>query len=357
MGTASGDVAAGSGVVTSLTGIPALDVAIGLSFVFLVLSLLASTVQEWIAALLALRSRTLENGLQSMLAEDDQLLSGTDVPPAADGASTLKLLDAFYAHPLIRSLYNTSGRTLFKPKSLPWRNGRLPSYISPHTFAVALTDILGVHEKAADLEATIGGLGIPAGVKYRLLTLVRQGDNDVERFRAELEKWFDDTMARVSGWYKRQTQWILALLALIVTLALNANSLTIGQQLYKDPSVRAAVVGQATSSNVTGQTSGSTPTERLNDAANNVDAVQALGVPLGWPAKTGDPAHVRFQSVRDWVRNLLGWILTIAAISLGAPFWFDTLSRLSRLRSSGKPETPLPAPSSGKPNERVPAPS
>jgi hypothetical protein len=43
-----------------------------------------------------------------------------------------------------------------------------------------------------------------------------------------------------------------------------------------------------------------------------------------------------------------GWLLlTITAISLGAPFWFDTLGRLSRLRSSGKPETPLPATGSG----------
>ena len=48
-----------------------------------------------------------------------------------------------------------------------------------------------------------------------------------------------------------------------------------------------------------------------------------------------------------------GWLLTIAAISLGAPFWFDTLSRFSRLRSSGKPETPLPAAGSGKTNERI----
>jgi hypothetical protein len=45
--------------------------------------------------------------------------------------------------------------------------------------------------------------------------------------------------------------------------------------------------------------------------------------------------------------------LTVLAISLGAPFWFDTLSRFSRLRSTGKPETPLPAAASGKSNERI----
>jgi hypothetical protein len=53
------------------------------------------------------------------------------------------------------------------------------------------------------------------------------------------------------------------------------------------------------------------------------------------------------------VTTLSGWLLTILAVTLGAPFWFDTLGRLSRLRSSGKPETPLPATGSGKPNERI----
>ena len=57
--------------------------------------------------------------------------------------------------------------------------------------------------------------------------------------------------------------------------------------------------------------------------------------------------------MRDAAYAVLGWTLTIIAVSLGAPFWFDTLSRLSRLRSSGKPETPLPAPGRGQPSERV----
>jgi hypothetical protein len=339
----------------TLTSIPALDVAIGLSFVFLVLSLLGSAVQEWIAALLALRSKTLVKGLQSMLAEDDALMKGTHVPPAAADSEPLDLLASFYAHPLIRSLYKDT-RGLLTPKSGLWANGRLPSYLSPHAFAVALSDILGAHTATTNLEASIGGLDIPAGVKYRLLTLVREADGNVVRFQAQLEKWFDDTMARVSGWYKRQTQWILVVIGVVVTLALNANTLTMGQSLYKDPTVRAAVVAQATSSGVTGQTSGSTATDRLNNAANSAEAVHALGVPLGWPEKAGDPAHVRFDNFPDSLRNILGWIITIAAISLGAPFWFDTLGRLSRLRSSGKPETPLPATGSGKPNERVPAP-
>jgi hypothetical protein len=37
-----------------------------------------------------------------------------------------------------------------------------------------------------------------------------------------------------------------------------------------------------------------------------------------------------------WLARLLGWMLTILAISLGAPFWFDMLNKLVNVRSAGK---------------------
>jgi len=101
---------------------------------------------------------------------------------------------------------------------------------------------------------------------------------------------------------------------------------------------------------VSDSTRGSTD---LNTAADAVDGVVKLGVPMGWPKAADDPRHVSFGSWRDGLHAVVGWTLTIIAMALGAPFWFDTLSRLSRLRSSGKPETPLPAPGRGQPNERV----
>ena len=65
----------------NLTGLPALDVAIGLSFMFLLLSLLASAVQELLASLFALRAKTLEQGLRNMLADPD-----APAPPRATPA-------------------------------------------------------------------------------------------------------------------------------------------------------------------------------------------------------------------------------------------------------------------------------
>lgn len=47
-----------------------------------------------------------------------------------------------------------------------------------------------------------------------------------------------------------------------------------------------------------------------------------------------------------WPLKLLGWILTAAAVSLGAPFWFDLLQKIVQIRSSVKPSASAPAPAS-----------
>src|SRR5262245_25454267 len=97
----------------NLTGLPALDVAIGLSFMFLLLSLLASAVQELLANLFALRAKTLEKGLRNMLADSDAPPSagvgGSETTDTHAGATqppgeARDLVFAIYKHPLIRSL-------------------------------------------------------------------------------------------------------------------------------------------------------------------------------------------------------------------------------------------------------------
>ena len=327
----------------NLTGLPALDVAIGLSFMFLLLSLLASAVQEMLASLFALRAKTLEQGLRNMLADPDA--------PAPPEGNTRDLVFAIYTHPLIRSLY---------------RDTRLPSYIAPRSFALALIDTIAPdvaltaddgtpkadHDIIRETREAIVGLGLPAAVSGRLLGLLDDARGDLDAFRFNIEAWFDDTMARVSGWYKRMTQVIIALVAIVVTIALNANALTMGERLWRDPTLRSAVAQQA--GTATGTTEGATARDRVNNAVANVEDVTKLGVPIGWAqSNPDDPRHVALSSVSGIARGVGGWLLTVLALSLGAPFWFDTLSRLSRLRGSGKPETPLPASGRGQPGERV----
>ena len=327
-----------------LTGLPALDFAIGLSFVFLLLSVFASAIQEYVAGILNLRAKTLEKGLANMLER---------FPDEPEG-ELADLTARIYRHPVIRSTFKTG---LIRRKT-----ERLPSYMAPRAFALAVLDTVAPDVRLtaddgakreqrdiiSDARTAIAGAGLPGSVQRSLLGLLDDARGDIDQFRHNLEAWFDDTMARVSGWYKRQAQLILIVIGIAMTLALNANTLTIGERLWNSEAVRTAVVQQAAKAN---------QSTDLDTAAADVDAVGKLGVPLGWTSDGTDVRHVSFSG-HEWFWHLiyehvLGWILTVVAISFGAPFWFDTLSRFSRLRSSGKPEQPLPASAYGKPGERV----
>jgi hypothetical protein len=398
-----------------LTGSPALDLAIGLAFIFFLLATLASAIHELIASALGLRARTLEQGLRSMLEDPEK---------------GWNLVDDFYDHDLIRSLYRKTPpfgeaadadapdqvRTLTrqakraritlsnaaspaaktaaaaalqtkttelhaargKGRNAPtaqdqkvrkrvrgfFRRTSGPSYISPRAFAVTVFDNLfpaaGAKTVFTEADELVGQL--PPAIALRLKPLIDEAQHDVEKFRTNLERWFDDTMARVSGWYKRKSQIILLVIGALLVPAINANALVIASTLWHDSAIRSAVVAQAQNAVATPtptptpsgsaapkQARKATPAgENAKAAAKAVEEVKQIGVPLGWRG-AAVPHH--FWS---WITMILGWLLTIAAISLGAPFWFDFLGRASRLRSSGKPETPLPATGSGKPNERVP---
>ena len=353
-----------------LTGLPALDLAIGLAFIFFLLSTLAATIQEFIAAILGLRARTLEQGLRSLLEDPERGWA---------------YVDKFYDHALVRSLYRTPppevlkgttardqantdtedeaatdvGRNA-KTQSRGWFKRALaffkrtsgPSYISPRAFALVVLDNFAPadgHKTFFDQGMSVVG-ELPEGLGKRLRPLIAGAQDDVEKLRTQLEAWYDDTMARVSGWYKRKTQIIVLVIGIVLVPAINANTFVIGERIWKDDTVRSAVVAQAQANASARPSQGpQTPSasQKLSSAADDVDKVVKVGIPIGWrgPAVPHGADGIAIA--------IAGWILTILAISLGAPFWFDALSRFSRLRSSGKPETPLPAAGSGKTNERI----
>jgi len=158
----------------------------------------------------------------------------------------------------------------------------------------------------------------------QLNDLVQKAANNafdtLEGFRVQVELVFDDAMERASGWYKRKVQAVLLALAVVVVIGLNVDSVRVGTALWNDAPLRDAVAAQASSPRV------GSP----ENAAAALDRVSALQLPVGW-GKAG--RHAILASVP-------GWVITIAALNLGAPFWFDLLSRFARLRGSGVPERP-----------------
>lgn len=282
-----------------------LEVVLGLSFLFALLSLVASGVNELFAGTLRLRARTLKQGVTNLF---------------ADGADA----DSFYRHPLIQSLY---------------RGQRLPSYIPRDKFALALIDakvrpaVGAVAAQLSTVSTTIQALP-PGPVKDSLDLFWRDANNNVERFRRSIETWFDDAMERVSGWYRRLTQTILLGIGLVLAVGLNVNTITVAQRLWTDAPLRSAVVEQARRAAPPAASDEVAVEDALENVQSGLRAVTELSLPIGWT----DQARPS-----TWYVAVAGWLLTTMAIAMGAPFWFDLLGRVARLRSSGvRPPTSLP---------------
>jgi len=277
-----------------------LDVAIGLIFVYLLLGILCTTVNEWIAGILSARAKTLREGIRGLL----------DAQPLGNS----QFLDAFYQHPLISGMM---------------RAGDHPSYLPGRTFATAIMDIVTPTVSGPiSLQNLVDGINaLPDGdVKKALVALVSNVGGDLTKAQDNIEKWFDDTMDRVSGWYKRTTQvWTIAI-ALVLTVLANADTMNIARRLWVDPTLRSAVVEQAKHR---AQTTPAAGAATASGGALTPEEGNALGSMLGWSGSSlpGD--------AEAWFQHVLGWILTAIAVSLGAPFWFDTLTRFVNLRNAG----------------------
>jgi hypothetical protein len=111
-----------------------------------------------------------------------------------------------------------------------------------------------------------------------------------------------------------------------VVVVLNADTLAAGRVLWRDDAVRTAIVKEASD----------TAKGTLDDVALE-NAVKKLDLPLGWNLSVGDGPTQLPDNAVAWVEKLVGLLLTIAAIQLGAPFWFDLLSKIVRVRATGAP--------------------
>ena len=198
---------------------------------------------------------------------------------------------------------------------------------------------------------------------------------------AGIEKWFNASMERVSGWYGRKARAVTFVFALLITLAFNVDSLAIARSLYTNTTQRQALVAAATTyvgnaqpaTNQDGQPAqgdSSIPEQTLDELLTQVEG---LGVPIGWvvpdgskctglntvlctplimrvldttaaPEDTGggsaiEPSQFYPIAANDLPDKAAGLVLTVLMLSLGAPFWFDMLNKLVNLRASGaKPE-------------------
>jgi hypothetical protein len=310
-----------------------LEVAIGLLFVYLLLSLLCSAVGEYIEAKFNNRAKYLQKGITLLLNDT--------------GGGGIDLASQLYAHGLVRPFYRD--RT------------KLPSYIPSRTFALALWNMATT--AAAGDAGGGGGAGVTADLKAvraavathlpnqelktALLTLIDEAQGDIEKARRNIEEWYDGMMDRVSGWYKRRTTVLMLLLGFAVAAVVNADTINIANTLARDGALRSSLVAAAEQRVRTPPpptATAATPEEVEAQAARNLreahDAVNALGLPIGWTRATDANKEDRRRfpdTFGDFFLKLVGILLTGFAISQGAPFWFDVLNKFMVVRSTVKP--------------------
>ncbi len=361
-----------------------LDVIIGLVFVYLLHSLLASILQEIIATNLGFRAKILEKAILRMLQDEEKIstfgsrfFSWMHLILPLDWLRDKPIASAFYNHGLIKYLSEDK-----------WH--RKPSYLTANNFSKVILDLLkGFDPKAGEdfrskiEEAlTTGKIDLSTPSKPNQIRFIDEetliylrsiwadAQGDIEKFKAGLENWFDETMARASGWYKRYVQFILFLIGFTMAVVFNIDTLQIVSKLSKDPVLRAQMVQQAdtylkdntslkskidllrTKKSTNGDTIKTianldtliqkndslikSATTMVNGDIKKIDNI--LGI--GWVRKKDSKAwefKYKLLGKPFGLSVLLGWIITGIAISMGAPFWFDLLNKLMKLKSSKAP--------------------
>ena len=437
--------------MSGLFGSTILEVVLGLSFVYLLLSLLCSSINELLAGFLKLRAKDLEKAIRNLLCDDD-------------------LATEVLNHPLIKAMGSTrtetaavkigagqgvdgtprQKRSLWQRIAGNWRDfAGKPSYIPASTFTLALLDTItpptGRAMTAGDVQQAAAALAGPenkstaeltsketigramlslinesrdprqafltidhiksvvnelsdpsldantrqdltaastlddlrrqverlpdGGLRTRLVDMIAESQSGLDRAQQSIERWFDDAMDRASGIYKRRTQWWLLVIAAAVTLFVGADTFRLYDSLATNPTLRTTVADQAEQAiNVYGvyvtPTSGpvtegvgalttdaagttGTPTAGTTEetvpppsAGEIFEELEKTSLPFGYNDRPGigpgDPDTDLGEWLRWLVRKIPGLLVTMFAIALGAPFWFDILNRVSNIRASGR---------------------
>jgi hypothetical protein len=236
--------------------------------------------------------------------------------------------------------------------------------------------------------------GVPTSVKQSLASLARRAqvkvkrtEDQLEQFNIEVAHWFDRSMSRASGVYKRNAKGVAILIGCLIAFVSNADTFHVVARLSGDDDLRQIIANRAGSITQNATTQELYSREQLRQLKRDTDAVlQEISLPLRWTPENlsqqfncPDPTHstdaptasrspwqtfyktclnednapeqfdlfritqiaTRRQNIIDSARMFLGWLVSGLAIAMGAPFWFDLLSKIMNVRNTGSKPAPI----------------
>lgn len=289
-------------------GLETLDVLIGLATIYLIFGIACTAAVEALTSWLKIRSTHLQAALSELLAGEHR--------------SAKSFVAEFYAHPLVQCL--SQGE-----------HGR-PSYIPSEIVARVVESVLMTNSGNKSLPDMIAAL--PGSVETNRLkglfdALLKQANGDADTFRHAVESQFNAVMDRASGWYKRYTQNVALVVATVFVLGANLDTIEMASTLASSPDTRLKLVEMAGRQWADVRISDNTASTKK--AAENArksyfqatEQLKANGFQLGWK-------HYPTTLV-DIISKVAGLLVSIVAISLGAPFWFSVLQRFMQVRATG----------------------
>lgn len=264
-----------------MTGNTALDIFIGLVFVYLLYSLFATVILEFISTNLSIRAKNLRRVIYNMLNDDRKdanfwrriwwfiaSIVGKGFSQESGG-----LAKAFFDSPGIRYLGGNS-----------WVKSS-PSNISSKQFANSLVQVMAGDTKnqnhqaeavrkyldappttapapplgtEASQEAISNGnkpsedsplspkLASESGIAY-LKFLFNDAHGDMDKFKQRVEEWYEEMMPVATEWYKKRMQIWLFAIGLILASFFNLNTLYITKILALNNEARQQMVQLASS--------------------------------------------------------------------------------------------------------------
>lgn len=296
---------------------PLVEVVIGLVVVWFTAAVAASGLVELVSALLGFRAKHLWRVL------------GRALSPPAGAAQPAAATEAF-------------GLARVKPRRLAEDNPAVGGFVT-NLPGVTPADMKRVkliepENAAAALAAIRDQAGFAAtqlGELYGNLPPEVQGQAD--EAKRWFQEWFDGYMVRASAVFRQSMRWWAVPASALVVGVCGIDSIALAEALFEDPTQRALVVAEAEQAVADGDT-GCTPADQGDGEGGDGDPAAALEERLDCVRDVGD--DIEGLQISVWQAggdDLDGWavpgfLISVAAVSAGAPFWFSILKQAMALR-------------------------
>jgi hypothetical protein len=314
-----------------------LDILIGLAVVMLLMSMIVTVITQFVNSLLNSRGKHLWQGIADILQQ---------ISPGIERRIAEEIAGAVLKHPMIQDVKGRFGSVVHREELtkllLELASGNSPQKISGDAVTALQKTLVEtgvcrpgspaeIQQQIQGIISNIGALALQLELAHPELTnnarariaILQQAGSG---FVAKINLWFDQTIDRISDRFTYHTRFVTFGAGLLLALIVQLDTAALVSRLGSDDALRSSLLVEAQHLSVNpnaGQSLDPTELQNIHDLETN----NLIGVPV---------------SFSDWERRwskdnapmkILGILLSSILLSLGAPFWYNALQNLLRLRS------------------------